>query len=360
MKKVEIEMAVIDSKQRICLFFPYDDSVIQQVKTIPGARWSPRFKCWHIAPLFGPAEKLNYRFREKLEFILRQCETPADVEPAYPHVPEEFVKTLKVRQYSEKTIETYTSMLHLFIRYIKPRNIDETTDEEAREYLLYLVDRKKVSQSYQNQAINAIKFYYEKVLGRPVSSYYLSRPRREKVLPNVLSEEEVVRLLRTIDNLKHFTVLSLIYSSGLRIGEAINLKIEDIDSLRGQIRVRQGKGKKDRVSVLSLKMLPLLRKYYREYRPKVWLFEGQFGGQYSSRSIQIVFKEAKESANIRKKVTVHTLRHSFATHLLERGTSLRYIQDLLGHASSRTTEIYTHITNKGFTKITSPFDMMDI
>ena len=144
MKKIEIEVAVIESKQRIWLFFPYDDSVIQQVKTIPGARWSPKLKCWHIALLFGPAEKLNYRFREKLEFISRQDKPHEDKEPKQPYVPEEFVKTLKVRQYSEKTIKTYTSMLHLFIRHLTPRNIDETTDEEVREYLLYLVDRKKV------------------------------------------------------------------------------------------------------------------------------------------------------------------------------------------------------------------------
>jgi integrase/recombinase XerD len=180
------------------------------------------------------------------------------------------------------------------------------------------------------------------------------------MLPSVLSEEEVFRLLKQVDNLKHKTALSIIYSAGLRIGELINLKINDIDSARGQIRILQGKGKKDRVSLLSTNILKMLREYYKEYRPKEWLFEGQFGGQYSQGSIQEVFRQAKKSAGIRKRATVHTLRHSFATHLLERGTDLRYIQELLGHQSSRTTEIYTHVTEKGFKNIISPFDNLDL
>jgi site-specific recombinase XerD len=176
----------------------------------------------------------------------------------------------------------------------------------------------------------------------------------------VLSEGEVLRLLKQVENLKHKTALSLIYSAGLRVGELVNMKVTDIDSSRSQIRIRQGKGKKDRVSLLSTNILILLREYYKEYRPKEWLFEGQYGGQYSAGSIQAVFRRAKLAAGIKKNATVHTLRHSFATHLLERGTDLRYIQELLGHQSVRTTEIYTHVTEKGFKKIVSPFDNLDL
>jgi site-specific recombinase XerD len=151
-----------------------------------------------------------------------------------------------------------------------------------------------------------------------------------------------------------------IYSSGFRIGEAINLKIKDIDSDRMQIRIEQGKGNKDRYTILSSKNLEILRKYFLEYKPKKWLFEGMNGEQYSRKSIQIILKKAARKVGIQKRITVHTLRHSFATHLLEAGTDIRYIQSLLGHSSSKTTEIYTHITKKGLDKIKSPLDDLDI
>lgn len=365
MKTVKADMARVDGHQRIRLFFPYDREIIDLVKTIPGARWNPAMKCWHVALALGPLEKLNYRFNEKLQFIPK--EDPhnglSDDKPqpdSVPRVPEEFIKTLKLKSYSPKTQKTYSSMLFLYINFYKERLIDDLTDVDIREYLLYLVDKKKVSQSYQNQAINAIKFYYEQVLGRPTRTYFLQRPKRESTLPQVMSEQEVTNLLKQIDNLKHRTALSLIYSAGLRIGELINLRISDIDSTRFQIRIQHGKGKKDRVTILSPVMLPVLQEYFKKYRPKVWLFEGQYGEKYSASSVEMVFRKAKRTAGIKKKVTVHSLRHSFATHLLERGTDLRYIQELLGHQSSRTTEIYTHITEKGFKKIVSPFDHLDL
>ncbi len=220
--------------------------------------------------------------------------------------------------------------------------------------------RPTVLSSYQNQSINAIKFYYEQVLGRPVRTYYIQRPKKPKVLPNVLSEEEIQLILNKMDNLKHKCIISLAYSAGLRLGEVINLKLLDIDSKRNYIIVRQGKGKKDRYSLLSARVLELLRIYFKAYQPKEFLFEGQFGGPYSATSIHNILKAAVEKAGIKKRVTVHTLRHSFATHLLERGTDIRYIQELLGHQSSRTTEIYTHMTQKGLGKIKSPLDNLEI
>lgn len=164
--------------------------------------------------------------------------------------------------------------------------------------------------------------------------------------------------LKVTENFKHRVILMLIYSAGLRLSEAINLKLEDIDSERMQIRIKQSKGKKDRYTLLAKKTLQELRNYFKQYRPKVWLFEGGQGEQYSGRSIQIIMREAVKKAGIRKKATVHTLRHSFATHLLENGTDLRYIQTLLGHSSSKTTEVYTHVTTKGFDKIKNPLDNM--
>jgi site-specific recombinase XerD len=357
---------MIDGRQRIRLYFPFDHEVMEIVKSLPGARWHPAMKCWHIEMALGPAAKLNYRFDGKLVFVPREIpsadgpDNESITENRFMKIPDEFIKTMKLKDYSIRTVKTYSSMLQLFMNYYPGRLLDDLTDEDIRDYLLYVVDKKKVSQSYQNQAINAIKFYYEQVMGRPTKTYYLQRPKRESTLPSVLSEGEVLRLLKQVENLKHKTALSLIYSAGLRVGELVNMKVTDIDSSRSQIRIRQGKGKKDRVSLLSTNILILLREYYKEYRPKEWLFEGQYGGQYSAGSIQAVFRRAKLAAGIKKNATVHTLRHSFATHLLERGTDLRYIQELLGHQSVRTTEIYTHVTEKGFKKIVSPFDNLDL
>jgi site-specific recombinase XerD len=242
-----------------------------------------------------------------------------------------------------------------FINFTQEPNYTEITEEQINNYLMYLVKRN-VSASYQNQAINAVKFYFEKVLGQQRKYYQIDRPFQDKKLPSVLSIEEVKSIIESIDNLKHKCIIQLIYSAGLRISELINLKIRDIDKDRKQIFIRGGKGKKDRQTVLSDKILPELRIYYKKYQPKEYLFEGQLGGAYSERSIQLILQEAMRKANIKKQATIHTLRHSFATHLLEAGTDLRYIQSLLGHSSSKTTEVYTHITTKGFNQIKSPLD----
>ncbi len=227
-------------------------------------------------------------------------------------------------------------------------------------FIRYLVTDRKVSVSYQNVVINAIKFYYERVLGGQRKVYRVDRPITEKTLPVVLSEAEVVKVFKQVDNLKHKAILMLIYSAGLRIGEAIRMKVTDIDSKRNQVHIAQSKGKKDRYTLLSKKMVVVLRNYYTEYKPQLWLFEGVRGEQYSESSIQSILKQAVAKAGIKKRVTSHTLRHSFATHVLESGTDIRYIQSLLGHESSKTTEIYTHITTKGFDQIKNPLDGLDI
>ena len=277
-----------------------------------------------------------------------------------PGVPIEMIKTLKMKEYSQSTIKTYTCMFRMFFDYFHDKPLDDITEEDIRDYLIYLVEERRVSQSYQNQSINAIKFYYEKVLGQPVKKYYIQRPRREKKLPIVCSVEEVAAILKGTFNIKHKCILYLIYSAGLRLSEVIHIRPNDIDSDRMTIHIRNAKGKKDRISLLSEKTLKLLREYYKEYRPKYWLFEGQLGEQFSPRSVQNILQAALRTTKIRKKVTVHTLRHSFATHLLETGVDLRYIQNFLGHESTKTTMIYTHITKKGIENIKSPLDNLDI
>jgi len=258
------------------------------------------------------------------------------------------------------TVKTYKGLFEEFINFYHKFDINRIDESMITAFLRYLVIERKVSSSYQNQSINAIKFYYERVLGGQRKVYLVERPREEKKLPVVLSENEICDLLKATENIKHKAILMLAYSAGLRLSELINVKLSDIDSGRMQIRIEQAKGKKDRYSLLSVKLLDVLRKYYTTYKPKKWLFEGATGGQYSVRSIQEVMKDSTRKAGIKKKISMHTLRHSFATHLLENGIDLRYIQSLLGHSSTKTTEIYTHITTKGFDQIKSPLDKMDI
>jgi site-specific recombinase XerD len=225
--------------------------------------------------------------------------------------------------------------------------------------LLYLAEEKQSATSTLNQAINALKFYYGTMLKKKFL-YEIKRPRKDKKLPVVLSKEEVAKILSSVDNIKHKAILMLIYSAGLRVGEVVKLKIEDIDSKRMLIHIKGSKGRKDRYTMLSETALDILRRYWREYKPEKWLFEGARAGRYlSTRTVEKILEHACEKANIRKDVSVHTLRHSFATHLLEGGTDLRYIQELLGHKDSKTTEIYTHVSTKSIGKIKSPLDSLN-
>jgi len=260
------------------------------------------------------------------------------------------------KRYSQNTQDIYCSYFKDFCMYFSKEELVNITTAQINSYILDLIKAKNISLSQQNQRINAIKFYYEKVLGRKKEYYELHRPRKENKLPEVLSKNEIKRIFEVTNNLKHKCILMLIYSAGLRRSELLNLTFNDIDSERMVIHIYEAKGKKDRISLLSDNLLQLLRQYYKEYRPNKYLFEGQNGGKYSASSVANILKKAARKAGIRKTVTPHMLRHSFATHLLEQGTDLRYIQELLGHASSKTTEIYTHVSKKAIDKIKNPID----
>jgi integrase/recombinase XerD len=346
----------------------FNKELSSEIKKFPYSRWNAENRWWtipfaekFIQELQNLAQKLNlnFVFEEENQTQKQSRISQYDI-PNYRTCPEEFIAKLKELRYSEQTIKSYRGHFEEFINYYHRFELDRIDEKQIKSYLRYLVMERKVSISHQNQAINAIKFYYERILGGQRKVYYIDRPRREKTLPTVLSEEEIISILNSIDNIKHKAIIMTIYSAGLRISEVIGLKIKDIDSKRMQIRVEQGKGKKDRYTLLSGKALEVLRAYFKVYKPKIWLFEGQGGEQYAGRSIQNILKTAVSQTDIKKRVTVHTLRHSFATHLLENGTDLRYIQHLLGHESSRTTEVYTHITTKGFEQIKSPLDKLNI
>lgn len=270
-------------------------------------------------------------------------------------VPLTYKEMLVRRRYSTNTIRTYCSMFRGFMKHYRYYPLDEITDDQIKIYIRYLIEKRGVSISTQNQVINAIKFYYEHVLGRERKKYWIERPRKEKRLPRVISQKELIRIIISAPNLKHQCIIAMLYSAGLRRGELIGLRIQDIQFDRRQVFIKGGKGKKDRVSVLSERMAVGLTKYLAEYRPRYWLFEGPKRQQYSASSVGMLVRRAANIAGV-PGVTPHVLRHSFATHMMEGGTDTRLIQKLLGHEKLDTTAIYTHVSNTSIKNLSSPLD----
>jgi site-specific recombinase XerD len=283
--------------------------------------------------------------------------------PRFISCPDEYLDKLKLENKSSNTIGNYHFAFLRFIntyRYKTLEGINTFESAEINKYHSLLQQKYGKSASGINISVNAIKFYYKEILHKDLDTEPVIRPKREDNLPNVLSEDDTRKIILHTYNIKHKAILLTIYSAGLRISELINLKIADIHSQRQMLFIKGAKGMKDRYTLLSEKDLALLREYYKKYKPREYLFEGQHGGRYSETSIRRILDMAKTRAGVTQKITVHTLRHSFATHLLEHGTDLRYIQELLGHNSSKTTEIYTHVSKREISKIKSPGDCLDL
>lgn len=333
-------------EHRIAVYFEKDAELIERIKAIEGSKWSMQMRAWHI-----PDTDEN-RIRFKLTRIVDTVPNAEGIAQI-----ERFKQWMRSKRYSESTISTYTEALKSFLVFYREKSIDDITNEDIIIFNNEYIIKNTLSASYQNQIVNAIKLFFKTTQDTRIEIDKIHRPNNAKKLPNVLSKEEVFRIIDAATNLKHKTLLALIYSSGLRISEALNIKATDIDSERMLIHIKNAKGKKDRYTLLSSKVLGLLREYYSLYKPKTFLFEGQNGGQYNSRSAQLVLQECAAKVGITKRISLHTLRHSFATHLLESGTDLRYIQDLLGHSSPKTTMIYTHVSSSSLKKIVNPFDV---
>ena len=273
---------------------------------------------------------------------------------------EAYKRWLRSRRYSDSTIKTYSEALLSFLKFYSNKPVAEITNNDVIVFNNDFILKHKLSASYQNQIVNAIKLFFKKIEGSALNVDLVHRPKKYNPLPKVLAIEEVADIINALDNIKHKCMISLIYSAGLRRSELLNMRISNIDSKRMEIFIAHSKNRKDRVVPLSETGLQLLREYYKSYHPKDYLFEGQSGDQYSERSLALVLKKACEKAGIKKQVNLHMLRHSYATHLLETGTDLRYIQELLGHKSSKTTEIYTHVSQRSLNKISSPLDKLNI
>ena len=331
---------------RITVEFEKNLELNERIKKIEGCKWSQSLKCWHIP------DTAENRIRFKIESGLQQnLNIEKDVKI------EAFRRWLKSKRYSDNTIKTYCEALKTFLYYFSEKSFKDVNNQDFISFNNNYILKNKLSNSYQNQVVNAIKLFFKTIERINLEIDIIHRPKREKTLPNVLSKEDVKSILDAHYNIKHKVMLSLIYSCGLRCGELLNLKPDDIDSKRNIVLIKQSKGKKDRIVPLSIKILEMLRDYYSVYKPSNYLFEGQNKGQpYDARSLQLVLKQALQKTNIKKPVTLHWLRHSYATHLLESGTDLRYIQELLGHNSSKTTEIYTHVSTKSIQQIKCPFD----
>jgi integrase/recombinase XerD len=266
---------------------------------------------------------------------------------------------LELKNMSPRTRSCYLTWMRSFALHFH-RSPEELGEQEIRDYLHYLIQVKKGSQSGVSQAYSALKFFYETTLKRDWNGFRIPRVQKGKKLPVVLSQQEIQAIFSATRNLKHRVVLMTIYSAGLRISEVVHLKVSDIDSQRMTIRVQQGKGQKDRYTLLSQRTLEVLRAYWKEYRPSGWLFPGKPETEpLSVSSVQRVFEKVLLRARIKKPASVHTLRHSFATHLLEAGTDLYHIQRLLGHTSPKTTAIYLHLSRKNLGGLTSPLDLLE-
>jgi site-specific recombinase XerD len=271
-----------------------------------------------------------------------------------------FLKTLELKAYSPSTIKLYRiEFVHLLV-LLNERRVDELGTDQLKSYFLWLLKEQRYGESQLNTAINAVKFYFEKVLLQPRRVFDLPRPKKPLLMPQVLGKRSISGIISSTANLKHRCMLMLAYSAGLRVSEIVALKIRDVDSDRMCLNICRAKGKKDRVVPLSPVLLQELRAYYKEFRPKDYLFEGADGGIYAIRSVQQVFKKAKEKAGIKQSGGIHSLRHSYATHLLESGTDIRFIQELLGHNSILTTHRYTHVSLRKITEIRSPLDDLDL
>jgi len=368
----------------IGIYFANNQNISNCIKTVPQVKWTRTHNCWYICcnrqqylllvkalhnqAVFDTSILKNYLQQRKAVVPVTQKK----IGPAKVNLLLQFPLTeanllaitalrnkLVLKGYSPQTVRNYCREFHQLLRLLGERFVNDLSKEQLMSYLLWLLEKQGCSETKVHMSVNAIKFYFEQILERERELYDLPRPKKPWKLPAILAEKEVLSVIKSIDNIKHRAMIMAGYSAGLRVSEIVALKLVNIDSERMMIHIQNAKGKKDRMVPLSKKLLDILREYYKIYKPAVFLFEGKGGVAYSARSVQEVLQHAKARANIHKSGSVHMLRHSYATHLMEAGTDIRIIQDLLGHNSIQTTMRYTHVSKKEIGRIESPLDKLD-
>lgn len=353
--KWKAEPVTHQGKARIALQFEYSKEANERVRKLTGVKWSSTLKAWHVPDT--PANRKLFKLPEKEPAFIT-----ATPDTATQYRLKVVAGKIKLKGYSPQTAKNYGNHLKEYFTTIsKKYNPDEVTKDIIEKYLLWRLEKKEASESDMNSHINAIKFYYEQILGRSRMLFELPRPKKPMQIPRMFSKEDIEKILKAIDNLKHKTILLLCYSSGLRVSEVVSLRVKDIDSNRMVINIRAAKGKKDRIVPLSPTTLKHLRAYFKEYKPTDFFFEGQNKGEpYSKRSAQAVLAIAKKKAKVNKPGSIHALRHSYATHLLDKGVDITYIQKILGHNDLKTTLRYLHVTNRDLSRIESPIEDLEL
>lgn len=348
----KITLGTHRNKNVIWIKFDYDKSLKSMLQQATKAYWSASQKSWYITDNRHNRGICGIKQNNVGKEVLSKIATI--------NLPEfqKHQNILTLKGLSPNTVRTYSIEFAQLLYVLKDFPVQNLSPEKLQSYFLYCAKELKLSENQIHSRMNAIKFYFEKVLHREKMFFDIPRPKKPLLLPKSLNFKEVKKLFDVTDNRKHKLILQLCYGMGLRVSEIVNLKIEDIDSTVMKVRVHCGKGKKDRYVNLPHSVLQELRSYYRAYLPKVFLFEGQYGGQYSVRSAQLVFKNAMKKAKINKNIGIHGLRHSYATYLLEFGTDITLIQKLLGHNDIRTTQIYTQASDTTLAKVVSPLDHM--
>ncbi|MER3465440.1 MAG: integrase, partial [Chitinophagaceae bacterium] len=371
----------------ILIDFLANPEIKDLLKTVKGIKWHFDKKLWYLPlsqetyllikeHLKGKAE-LNievlrtYLAQRKASKMLipsdKVSKARAELLMQYPlnkenlEAFEKYQNMLILKGYSDKTFKTYANEFHYLLRLLNDVSINTLEKKHVQSYLLWLIQKRNYSEAHVHTAVNAIKFYFEKVENRQSEFYDLPRPKKPQNLPSILAEEEMVSIIQATKNLKHKALLMTCYSAGLRVSELVNLKIVDIDSKRMMLHIRGAKGKKDRMVPLSKVLVETLREYYKSYRPKEYVFEAEDKKRaLSPRTAQQILAQAKMATGIKKKGSIHMLRHSYATHLLEAGTDIRYIQTFLGHGSLKTTLLYAHVSQFKIETIQSPLDKLKL
>lgn len=348
---------------RIAIRFAYDTVLNKRMKGVKGAKWSHSLKCWLIPDTPENRDKCHLPSSE-LTVIKKQDEN-RPVKMQVLNLCENnreqmrlFLQQLQLKAYSPSTVRTYRNEFAQLLYLLGDYPVQNLEPKHLQRYLVYCL-QKGLKENTVHSRINALKFYYEQVLHKAKMFFEIPRPKKQLQLPKLLNEDELRKLFTALINKKHKAMLFTAYSAGLRVSEIVNLKIADIDSGRMQIFIERSKGKKDRYVNLSPVLLDILRGYLKTYkpRPKAYLFESEHtGAAYPARTVQQIFMNAKNKAGIRKEVGIHSLRHSFATHLLDKGTDIRYIKELLGHFNIKTTERYLHVSKQKLVNIVSPLD----